>query len=123
MRTITAHRCNDVNDGLEVTAMDAPGPGGAHHYYRIEHENPDPRRAFIRGIVFQKGTIAEEGVNGITNEILLALVIDRLQCFQAGPFGCIENQAALEAAREALDWLKKRTEGRIARGVEGTYKT
>jgi hypothetical protein len=71
-------------------------------------------------IRFQNGPINEHGVNGISQEALLAVVIDRLRSFQAGPYACRENATALTKCEEALMWLKLRTQRRIDRGVEGT---
>ena len=55
-------------------------------------------------------------------EALLAIVIDRLRSFQAGPFKCVENELALEKCEDALWQLQERTRARIARGVEGTHQ-
>ncbi len=71
-------------------------------------------------IKFQRGPIKEVGVNGLSNEALLAIVIDRLRGFQLGEFACHENAMALTMAEESLAWLKIRTQQRIERGVEGT---
>lgn len=71
-------------------------------------------------INFQNGVIKENGVNGCQNEDLIAIVIDRLQSFQKGKFNCRENALAITKLEEALMWLNKRTNDRIARGVEGT---
>jgi hypothetical protein len=116
MRKITDHVANPINDRIEITAMDAPGAGGAHHYYVVDVDGSE-----IAGldIHFQNGPIAEAGVNGVTQEVLLAVVIDRLRCFQAGPFACKENAEALAHSELALDFLKSRTKARMARGVEG----
>lgn len=75
-------------------------------------------------LAFQNGPVKEngEGVNGITHEVLLAVVIDRLQGFQSGPYKNRENAVALTKLEEALMWLHKRTRDREARGVEGTHK-
>ena len=70
-------------------------------------------------VLFQNGPIQTAGVNGITQEVLLAIVIDRLRSFQAGPFPCDENAEALGYCEMALDFLKERTKMRLARGVEG----
>jgi hypothetical protein len=70
-------------------------------------------------IEFQKGGIQETGVNGVTHEVLLAIVADRLESFQNGPFHCDENRVALNHVTEALAALKSRTVARLARGVEG----
>jgi hypothetical protein len=73
-------------------------------------------------IGFQNGPIKEFGLNGITQEALLAIVIDRLRSFQAGPFSSRYNAIALTKTEEALMWLQRRTVDRIRRGVEGFNK-
>lgn len=73
-------------------------------------------------IVFQHGPIQEHGRNGVTHEALLAILIDRLECFEAGPYACMENAAALMHLRCALTVLHNRTAKRVARNVEGTHK-
>ena len=118
MRTIEYHKINPANDTLDVVVVDAPGHGGASHVYRIDHANTagcDP----LMTVNFQNGPIAEHGVNGVTQEILLSIVIDRLRSFQAGPFSSRENALALTKCEEALHWLQQRTLDRMRRGVEG----
>lgn len=121
MRQITDHCCNPVNDKITVTVIDAPGPGNASHLYQIA--GPPGAMMGKLTINFQNGPIAEVGINGITQEVLLAIVIDRLRSFQSGAFRCAENQAALMHATEALAQLHSRTAERIKRGVEGYTKT
>jgi hypothetical protein len=70
---------------------------------------------------FQEGPIKEAGVNGVMNEDLIAMVICRLEGFQNSPFRCRENAVAITKLEEALMWLRKRTNDREARGVEGTH--
>jgi hypothetical protein len=115
MRKITDHIANPVNDRIGITAMDEPGAGGANHYYAVDVDGSENGL----DIHFQNGPIAEVGVNGVTQEVLLAVVVDRLRSFQAGPFACKENAEALDHAEQSLDWLKSRTKARMARGVEG----
>lgn len=119
MRTITDHIVeNDAaNHQLDIQATDMPGPGGANHEYRID----GPRGFDAHRISFQNGPIITAGVNGVTQEALLAIVIDRLRSFQAGPFSCRENAIALTHCEDALMWLQRRTRARIRRGVEGTH--
>lgn len=105
---------NPVNDALRILVVDPPGVGGANHCYQIQ-----PDDGPMCTINFQNGTIPEHGVNGVTQEALLAVVIDRLRSFQKGPFGCIENAAALLYCVNALDALHARTQDRVRRGVEG----
>ena len=116
MRELTDHKSNALNEQLRILVADAPGPGGAHHDYRVRL--PDGGHAYIK---FQNGTVPEKGVNGITHEVLLAIVADRLRAFQAGPFACEENGMALESVVAALSALHLRTARRVERQVEGTH--
>lgn len=136
IREITSHKLNGLNDALKITVLDEPGDGGANHRYHITTVAAPPpidgstsvadlkkAQAMLRAVTdirFQKGPIKEAGVNGISNESLLAIVIDRLQSFQAGAYACRENHEALVKLEEAMTLLQKRTRDRLARGVEGT---
>ena len=117
MRRIYTHEVTGADAEIRIEAADDPGAGGAHHVYDIDlsHQPVATTR-----IYFQEGPVAEHGVNGITQEALLAIVIDRLRCFQAGKFACRENAIALTHIETGLLWLQQRTRERIARGVEGT---
>ena len=125
IRTITDHivEGDSVNHQLHIAVADEPGPGGASHSYGIYWERPtknDPAGKLY--IKFKKGPIAECNVNGVTHEALIAIVIDRLRSFQAGPYACDQNEAALDSLERALFCLQARTKARIARGVEGTHE-
>lgn len=146
-RQITDHIVSrDQAAQLRIEVLDEPGQGGANHHYQVswgepvgkptiaelekilEEGNAQPN-LWPQGIVtldhncfirFQNGPIKEHGVNGITQEALLAVVIDRLRSFQAGPFASEYNQEALVHTEQALHALQRRTRERLARGVEGT---
>lgn len=125
MRELTDHVVSgDQAVQLKIRIMDAPGAGGANHEYDIycppEHGNADGKIGCR--ISFQNGPIKEAGINGITGEALMAIQIDRLRSFQAGPYACRENAIALTKLEEALMWLQRRTVNRIKRGVEGTHE-
>ena len=133
MREINDHIINPSNDQLKITVLDQPGAGGANHLYEItgfntETNTSDPfvdkygKAADHSTILFQNGPINEVGVNGVTQEVLLAIVIDRLKSFQAGPFACRENALALTKLEEATHWLQQRTLRRLRAGVEGTHQ-
>ena len=126
MRELTSHKVNGLNEALTIEVLDEPGQGNACHLYKIhgprrldqaiqDSDFPEPCC-----IAFQDGPIAEAGVNGISQEALLAIVEDRLIGFQSGPYSCRENAIALTKIQEAMMWLQKRTRDRMARGVEGT---
>lgn len=131
MRTLTDHIVSgDQAVQLKIDVLDEPGAGGANHSYIISgfdgSKNPSADsegcddHMINLPILFQNGPIKENGVNGITQEALLAIVIDRLRGFQEGPFACEDNAHALLNCSEALMYLQARTIARIKRGVEGT---
>lgn len=72
-------------------------------------------------VYFQEGPIKENGVNGVCNEDLIAMVITRLEYFQKSEYSSRDNSVAITKLEEALLWLRKRTIGREKRGVEGTH--
>jgi hypothetical protein len=123
VRTLTSHVVNGLNELLRIEVLDEQGAGNACHVYGITSDEPreasTPPRVTCP-IRFQNGPIAEAGVNGISNEALLAIVEDRLLGFQSGQYACRENAVALTKLQEAMMWLQKRTRDRMARGVEGT---
>lgn len=126
MRTLTDHIVSgDQAVQLQIEVTDEPGAGGANHEYLVLLPPPAPMASLGQKayrIQFQNGPIKEAGVNGITQEALLAITIDRLRSFQAGPYSCRENAIALTHLEEALMWLQRRTVARIKRGVEGTHE-
>ena len=122
MRQLNDHIVNPVNDRLVIRVTDEPGAGGANHEYQIAWVENDGH-ADALAIAFQDGPIADNGVNGVTQEALLAIVMDRLRSFQAGPYKCKENACALTHIEEAMMWLQQRTIQRMRRGVEGTSAT
>lgn len=130
MRELTGHKVNGCNDALKIEVLDEPGSGGANHDYAISfydeqcgyYRSPISDRHHRNCIIsFQNGPTPEVGTNGVTHEALLAIVIDRLESFQAGPYQCEENATALSCLQLAQAALKSRTEKRMARGVEGTH--
>ncbi len=72
--------------------------------------------------MFQNGVIPENGLNGVTPEILLEVLIDRFEGYQAGKFACEENDAALTGMREALEAIRRRRADRQKRGVLNTMQ-
>ena len=145
MRYVTDHivEGDSVNHQVEIQVVDEPGAGGACHDYRVQSTYQKGQRIPMQRhmedsvveisadgsttltlgrVKFQNGPIKESGVNGTTQEVLLAIVIDRLRSFQSGPYACRDNAIALTHCEEALMWLQRRTRERIKRGVEGTHQ-
>lgn len=92
----------------------------SYHRYLIKENTNEGLPELFGEIKFQVGPIKENGVNGCHHEDLIAIVIDRLACFQGSEFTCRENLLAITKLEEAMHWLRHRTDARKARGVEGT---
>ncbi len=101
---------------------------GGNYNYRVlvrKHGQWEP----LAAIKFQKGPTKETllngdvrdvGLNGLTHEALLAIVLDRLERFQTGTFACEENAKAGKKIKEALKILGERVKDRVKRGVHDT---
>lgn len=72
-------------------------------------------------IYFYKKNLDGTEENGTILEEMLRVSIERLKDLNYR-FSCRENSIAITKMEEALMWLNKRTEDRIARGVEGQHK-
>lgn len=119
----------DVDESGYPTAVivrDERSHGGAHHEYVVvqcdDNGNPIKDKQVLAKIQFQKGGRAVNGINGCTNEDLIGIVMHRLSCLQSGEFPSEYNNKALAALDSGLFWLTKRTQDRLARGVEGMEK-
>lgn len=117
MREITTHKV-DGTESLMVLVIDEKGHGNANHEYEIF----GPSEVKIASISFQNGPIKEHGINGVSDEAILTILIDRLEGFQAGDYACEENAYTLATLRAGLDSMLERTRARVARGAEGTSK-
>jgi hypothetical protein len=124
-RELFDHKNNKFNrECVEVKTADLRASDGAHHKYKIS-VYPDLTTGqdgtAVEEVVlnFQNGGLAEVGANGITDQALLAIVLDRLRSFNDGPFRCRENSVMITKIEEALMWGEKRANDRARRGVEG----
>lgn len=115
-REITSHHVvNDCNRLITLRALDERD-GLAPTEYAVFL----PTYADYFYLRFQNGPPAD-GVNGLTHEVLIAILIDRFTAFQSGPFACQENADALNYLISMHNSLFIRTRDRQSRGVEGTY--
>lgn len=121
-RTIVRHQHpaagDRINAGITVEADDPPGPGGAPSAYWVRYAGTQ----HIDTVRFAEcGVAADSHVVGLTNEVLLAIVLDRLESYQKGTLACNENIIACNRINQALGALHARTRNRIAQGVEGQF--
>ena len=105
-----------------VTRVGAPTAGGAFACYAVRAAADPTARHPLGDVAFQFDTIPTVGVQGWTNKALLAVILDRLRCFQASPYQCVENAEAILHVVEAIAALERRTVDRRARGVEGRHQ-
>ena len=89
-----------------------------HKFQVINNETKE----VLANISFQNGAIKEHGINGVCNEDLIVMVLERMYYFQNSLFNCKENEQAIINLEQALMWLHKRTMDRELRGVEGTHR-
>lgn len=109
---------------LTVRTVGGQGVGNAHIAYSVFGEASGAlgtSNGFAATLKFQEGAVPAVGVNGLTNEVLIAIVLDRLRGFQAGLYPCRENALAITNLEQGLMWLQRRTADRLRRNVEGSY--
>ena len=76
-------------------------------------------KEFLR-VVFQSGLPKDVGINGCRVEDVIQLAVERLQEYQDGPLGCLENEQALQGLAFAARSLEERKRRREEQGVLNT---
>lgn len=83
MRIITDHKVNGLNEAITVTAGEEIVAGGPCYMYRYGFGTPEgatlPFRYTSKEIIFHRCDNTNDGLNGVTDEALLAILIDRLR--------------------------------------------
>lgn len=100
-----------VGKHTTVSVLDTPNSIFTPNQYSVGYSIQD-EYVELGNIKFQVGYPREDGVNGITNEDLLAIVADRLSHGKDR-----EKAIALTKIQEALMWLDKRTADREGKSV------
>lgn len=92
------------------------------HRYEMDNFLADAVPEIIN---FYRMSLDGDKTPGTTNEEVIRVLIHRLtflnEKWMDGKFRCRENSLAITKLEEALMWLNKRTEDRLARKVEGTH--
>ncbi|MDQ7977165.1 hypothetical protein QYH69_07880 [Paraburkholderia sp. SARCC-3016] len=105
LRDIRTHETDSLNKNISILVLDDPDPmTRASHTYSVAV--PGQKSTLIR---FQHGNPTVE-VNGLTNEVLFAIMADRLAAFQTGPFACQENAEMLAHIEGALSACRARAQ-------------
>jgi hypothetical protein len=109
------------NAPTNIVAIDErdPNAGNATHTYKVIWGAPgeDVVLQFQHGPRNVPGSTA-----GLFDDDLLAIVQDRMECFQSSPYACDENAEVLAAVKAAREALGKRLARRVAQGVLGQNK-
>lgn len=87
-------------------------------FYEVDDEFNITESKLLSTIKFQHGPIPENGINGVTNENLLFIVLSRITALNS-KYPCNENEKAIMYCAAALEMLELRTANRRNRGVEG----
>ncbi|HLE33392.1 MAG TPA: ABC transporter ATPase [Bacteroidota bacterium] len=127
MREIVTH--HDGHGLMESITIEAgpDGPGGAAHEYVCYTDGTmgtgqatTSGRIEIARIRYQCGPRHESGSTpGILDGVLLAIIADRMEKFQAGPYSSREGAFVLTKVQEAMHWLKARADRRAREGTLG----
>ncbi len=114
-RFITHHHDGHGLNETIIIETDAPDASGAAHNYTATINGK-----VVASIQFQKGPrLNPESTPGMTEAAVLAVLVDRLQGFQSGPYACRENAIQLTKLEETMHWTKHRADERARRGVLG----
>jgi hypothetical protein len=107
LRKITAHLAggDTVNHQIEIQVVGCPGQDGYDRWYRVTWNriaNGDERVGCNLQVGFHDGSVDSRPVNGVTPEVLLAILIDRFSAIQAGPRASPGVERALHHCERAL---------------------
>ena len=118
-----AQRLSMLNRAVTIFAEE-PEDEGAPARYSIRVALPPQLSSEVLAVElpFQRGAVGVDGsnVNGISDEALIEVLINRLKVYQAGKWAGETNGTALSHLEKALAALEDRTAKRRSAGVEGT---
>jgi len=92
-----------------LVAVEKDDGNPTHHDFQVKRSSDN---IVLGKVHFQQGAMDEKGPNGILNEDLLMMIIDRVESFQSSKLKCRENENALQHLYEALFWLNLRNSRR-----------
>ena len=108
---IDTHHVEGYDYNINIKAVPVERYGLPSYTYQLTKDYADKSwYQYIKELSFQVGDPKVYGVNGVTNEALLAIMIHRLQGFQNNPAtNCSENQEAINHMELAMEALYSRT--------------
>ena len=108
---IDTHHVEGYDYNINIKAVPVERYGLPSYTYQLTKDYTDKSwYQYIKELSFQVGDPKVYGVNGVTNEALLAIMIHRLQGFQNNSStNCSENQEAINHMELAMEALHSRT--------------
>lgn len=124
MRKISIHQGDLLNDQIILETYDDDKPDLANSKFQFHIKSGTNWEVHGQPVKFHSGPLGlvdevEYHINGLSNEVFLAIVLDRLQSWQKGKYACKENEVASQKILEALFWLKHHNQELIQRGTFG----
>ena len=121
-REITTHKGGLLNDQLTIIAPPLEKTNDlGDHLYGVLYDRYPGQPCSPKGqcqILFHAGNPKDE-IRGISNEALMAILIDRYESFQRGPFAHHINEHTIAMLKCAMVLQQERTHERSMRCVEG----
>lgn len=112
------NKIHEDHNGVETFAvLDEGDTDVTGHVYEVKRASGTP----LGRLEFQFGAVKENGVNGLTSEALLAILIHRTRTLN-DRFPSAHNVDAMVGLNRALRAFDERTADRLARKVEGEEK-
>lgn len=109
-----------LNDKITILSdpRDPQGGNASHHFQAVMHTSEGD--VTLADVQYQHGPRDEKGsTDGVTDEVLVAIQLERYRGFQSGPFACRENEMVVMKLEEALHWMRERAWARHRQGVLG----
>lgn len=109
---IDSHHVKGYAFNIDIKAVPVERYGMQTYTYNLTKAyEGKPGYQFIKELNFQIGDPKKYGINGVTNEALLAIMIHRLKGFQENPnTNCIENGEAIMYMEQAMGALYTRSQ-------------
>ncbi len=105
MRELTASRPQTG----QTFATDEKSSDGANHHYAFSYKpSIDGPPVPMGEIKFQNGPVSEAGINGISDEQVLQVLIDHVDGLAHGRIFVDQNQQAVLDLKQARSWLESR---------------
>ena len=115
-KVLTAHQTPGLPENIIVASVPKPVPAPKDVNSLVKITVVEQGKQYtVEGI----GSGTKVNFNDVTEEALIAILIDRLEGFKVSGYNVYDENAVADL-QKALGWLKQRTRDRVARGVEGT---